>query len=234
MAVLDVAGLHAGYERDLDILQGVSLAAAAGRITALLGANGVGKSTLLKVVAGFLRPSRGQVSLDGRSLVGVPPHQMVSRGVSYIPQQPGIFSEMTVEENLLIGGWSFRRDRARVRRQLEAGYRRFPVLAEKRRQRAGQLSGGQQRMVEIARALMADPALVLVDEPTASLAPMVWQEVYRAIVDLRDQGRAVLLVDQEIRQALRIADYVYVLDLGRNRRQGVPADFADLERSFWL
>lgn len=234
MAVLDVAGLHAGYERDLDILQGVSLAAAAGRITALLGANGVGKSTLLKVVAGFLRPSRGQVSLDGRSLAGVPPHQMVSRGVSYIPQQPGIFSEMTVEENLLIGGWSFRRDRARVRRQLEAGYRRFPVLAEKRRQRAGQLSGGQQRMVEIARALMADPALVLVDEPTASLAPMVWQEVYRAIVDLRDQGRAVLLVDQEIRQALRIADYVYVLDLGRNRRQGVPADFADLERSFWL
>lgn len=232
--MLDIAGLHAGYERDLDILQGVSLAAAAGRITALLGANGVGKSTLLKVVAGFLRPSRGQVSLDGRSLAGVPPHQMVSRGVSYIPQQPGIFSEMTVEENLLIGGWSFRRDRARVRGQLEAGYRRFPVLAEKRRQRAGQLSGGQQRMVEIARALMADPALILVDEPTASLAPMVWQEVYRAIVDLRDQGRAVLLVDQEIRQALRIADYVYVLDLGRNRRQGVPADFADLERSFWL
>ncbi len=234
MAILEVRDLYAGYYRELDILRGTSVSAETGQITAVLGANGVGKSTLLKVIAGFVKPSRGSIRIDGREMAGTPPHRLIDRGVSYIPQQRGIFEHMTVEENLLIGAWSFRRDGARIRDRLERNYERFPMLREKRRKPAWQLSGGQQRMVEIGRSLMADPRVLLVDEPTAGLAKLVWADVYGMLVRLRDEGRAVLLVDQEIREALKIADYVYVLDLGRNRFEGRTSEFADVEKSFWL
>ncbi len=234
MAILEVRDLYAGYYRDLDVLRGVSLSVDEGRIVAVLGANGVGKSTLLKVVAGFVRPSSGSIRLAGREIGGTAPHRLVGLGVSHIPQQRGIFAHMTVEENILMGAWSFRGDRARVRERLERCYERFPALREKRRRPAWQLSGGQQRMVEIGRSLMADPKVLLVDEPTAGLATQLWTEVYRMLVQLRDEGHAVLLVDQQIRQALAIADHVYVLDVGRNRFDGRPSEFADVERSFWL
>lgn len=132
-----------------------------------------------------------------------------------------------------MGAWSYRRDRGRVRQRLAAGYKRFPVLLDKRRQPAGQLSGGQQRMVEIGRALMADPRVLLVDEPTAGLAEGVRAEVYRTLAALRDEGRAVLLVDQEIRRAVAVADHVYVLDLGRNHRDGSAAEFTDPRAALW-
>lgn len=232
--MLEVGDLYVGYYKDLNILQGVNLTAQAGKITTVLGANGVGKSTLLKAIFGFLKPNRGQILLEGKNTAGIPTHRLIDLGLSYISQQQGIFPWMTVEENIELGGWTFRMDRARLRRKIEENYERFPVLKEKRRRPAGKLSGGQQRMVEIARTLMTDPRIVLVDEPTAGLAKMLSEEVYRMLADLRDHnGITIVLVDQEIRQALKIADYVYVLELGRNKYDGPVEEFTDLEKAFW-
>ncbi len=213
----------------------MTLAARPRQITAILGANGVGKSTVLKAIYGFLRPNDGEILLDGESIVRVPPHRRILKGLAYIPQQPGIFREMTVEENLELGGWTYRRDRRLVRQRIEQNYERFPILREKRRQATGELSGGQQRMVEIGRTLMSEPRVLLLDEPTAGLSKMLAEEVYRMLIDLRDRdGLTILLVDQEIRQALRIADFVYVLELGRNKFDGPPSEFDDLEKAFWV
>lgn len=231
--MLDVADLRAGYFRDLDVLRGVSLRARAGAVTAILGANGVGKSTLLKAVFGFLVPTAGRVMLGDRDVTGTAPHRMIDLGVAYLPQQPGIFAEMSVEENVLLGAWTFRRDGPRLRRRLEAAYGRFPILGERRRSQAGQLSGGQQRMVELARALMAEPGFLLVDEPSAGLAPLVADDVYSTLDGLRTAGVGIVLVEQDIPRALRIADYVYVIDLGTNRLEGSPAELGDRERAFW-
>jgi len=233
--MLEIKDLYVGYYRDLNILQNVTLTANKGKITTILGANGVGKSTALKAIYGFLQPNEGQILLDGQSIRGVPTYERIGRGLAYIPQQPGIFRWMSVEENLKVGAWTFQRDRRRIRRKLEENYARFPILRDKRKQLVGQLSGGQQRMIEIGRTLMTDPKVILVDEPTAGLAKLLSEEVYQMLVDLRDQeGLTILLVDQEIRQALKIADYVYVLELGRNKYEGPAADFADLEKAFWI
>ena len=233
--MLEVRNLYVGYYRDLNILQDLTLAARPRQITAILGANGVGKSTALKAIYGFLRPNKGEVLLDGESILRISPHRRILKGLAYIPQHPGIFRDMSVEENLELGGWTYRRDRRLVRQRMEQNYERFPILRDKRRQPTGELSGGQQRMVEIGRTLMAEPRVLLVDEPTAGLSKMLAEEVYRMLVDLRDRdGLTILLVDQEIRQALRIADFVYVLELGRNKFEGPPSDFDDLEKAFWV
>src|SRR4051812_36905208 len=165
--MIETRELRAGYYSGLDILQGVSVAAAPGRVTAVLGANGVGKSTLLKAIYGFLKPSSGRVLVDGVDITAGAPHRMVEHGLTYAPQNPGIFADMSVEENVLLGAWSFRRDQQRVRRKLEENYARFPVLEERRRFQALTLSGGQRRMVELARAMMSDPRYLLIDEPSA-------------------------------------------------------------------
>ncbi len=232
--MLEVRDLYVGYYKDLNILQGVSIRAEQAKVTAILGANGVGKSTLLKAVYGFLTPNDGDVLLEGRSLLGVPTYQRIQMGLAYVPQRPSVFPWMTVEENLILGAWTFRRDKARIRRKLEENYARFPVLRERRRSRAGELSGGMQRMVELGRTLMTDPKVILVDEPTAGLAKLLTQEVYQLLARLRDEeGITIVLVDQDIRNALKIADYVYVLDLGRNRFDGPVEEFTDLKKAFW-
>ena len=234
-AVLELRDLHVGYYRDLNILQGLNIRARRHRITAVLGANGVGKSTALKAAFGFLRPNGGDVLLEGESILDVPTHRRILKGLAYIPQAPGIFKDMSVEENLELGGWTFRRDKAQLRRKIEANYERFPALRDKRRQIAGELSGGQQRMVEIGRTLMSEPRMLLVDEPTAGLSKMLAAEVYAMLAELAHRDRlTILLVDQEIRQALKIADDVYVLELGRNKFEGPAADFHDLEKAFWV
>lgn len=230
--MLEVNELSVGYYRDLLVLRDVSIAARPG-ITAILGANGVGKSTLLKAVYGFLRPQGGTVTLDGENLAGTAPHRMVNQGVSFIPQHSSVWPHMSVEENLLMGAWTFRRDQDRIEERLEANYVRFPPLRDKMRQKAGTLSGGQQRMVEIGRSLMAEPKVLLVDEPTAGLAKILSAEVYEMLTALREEGLIIVLVDQEIRDALKVADYVYILDLGRNRFEGPPSSFSDLEAAFW-
>ncbi len=233
--MLKVEELYVGYYKDLNILQGVNISAESGKITAVLGANGVGKSTLLKAIYGFLPPNSGDIFLDDAPVTGVPTHELINKGLAYIPQQTGIFRWMSVEENLMLGGWTFKRDKKRLNRELERSYERFPILWEKRKQDAGELSGGQQRMVEVARTLMTRPKVILVDEPTAGLAKLLSQMVYQMLVDLRDvDGLTIILVDQEIREALKIADYVYVLELGRNKFDGPAEEFTDLEKAFWV
>lgn len=232
--MLEVKDLHVGYYKDLNILQGVSIHARQGQITAILGSNGVGKSTLLKSIFGFVKPSGGEISLEGQNIVGVPPHQMIHFGVAYIPQHQSVFSAMTVEENIELGAWSYRNNSDRIHEKLEANYTRFPILRERRHSPAGDLSGGMQRMVEVGRALMNDPKLILVDEPTAGLAKLLARDVYKLLVQLKEEGITILLVDQNIRQAVRIADYIYVLELGRNRHEGPREQFDDLKKTLWL
>ena len=233
--VLETRNLYVGYYKDLNILQDLNIKARKNQITAILGANGVGKSTALRAVFGFLRPNEGEILLQGESIVDVPTHKRILKGLAYIPQQPGIFKDMSVEENLQLGGWTFKRDRKQIREKIESNYERFPILKEKRKQITGELSGGQQRMVEISRTLMAEPKMLLVDEPTAGLSKMLSEEVYEMLTVLTEQDDlTILLVDQEIRYALKIADYVYVLELGRNKFEGISSDFDDLEKAFWV
>jgi branched-chain amino acid transport system ATP-binding protein len=233
--MLEVSNLYVGYYKDLNILQDLELVARKGKISTILGANGVGKSTLLKAVFGFLKPNAGEILLNGRSILETPTYKRIQKGLAYIPQQPGIFRDMSVAENLELGAWTFRRDKKRVQKKIEENYARFPILGERRRQMTGELSGGQQRMVEIGRTLMSDPQMLLVDEPTAGLSKMLAEEVYHMLTDLRDrEGLTILLVDQEIRKALKVSDYVYVLELGRNKYEGPAAEFTDLKKAFWV
>jgi branched-chain amino acid transport system ATP-binding protein len=233
MSMLEIDDLYVGYYKDLNILQGVSLKAEEAKITVVLGANGVGKSTLLKSIYGFVKPTRGAIVVGGTDIAGLPAHELVNHGVSYIPQRQSVFPYMTVEENLELGAWSFRNDTDRIKAKLEANYERFPILRDRRRSPAGELSGGMQRMVELGRVLMTDPRLILVDEPTAGLAVLLARDIYDLLVELKDDGITVLLVDQNIRQAIKIADYVYVLELGRNRFDGPPEEFEDLQKTLW-
>jgi branched-chain amino acid transport system ATP-binding protein len=232
--VLNVDNLYVGYYKDLNILQGVNLKAEKAKISVVLGANGVGKSTLLKAIFGFIKPNQGTISVDGTDITHLSSHQMVDQGVLYIPQHQSVFPYMTVEENLELGAWSYRRDKQRLSEKLEANYERFPILKDRRRSPAGELSGGMQRMVEVGRVLMSDPKLILVDEPTAGLAVMLAREIYDLLVRLKEEGITILLVDQNIRQAIEIADYVYVLELGRNRHEGPREEFSDLKKALWL
>lgn len=231
--MLEVQNLYVGYYRDLNILQGVSITAQEHRITAILGANGVGKSTLLKAIFGFLKPASGKVIFKGKEITGMQPYNLIKLGMSYLPQQPGIFPWMSVEENLELGAWIFRKDRKTIAKKIKAVYQRFPQLQQRRRSKAGELSGGMQRMVEIGRALMTDPTLLLIDEPTAGLAKLLAEEVYRTLTRLKEEGITIVLVDQQIKQALKIADYVYVLVLGRNHLEGPVGEFQDLKKVLW-
>ena len=233
--MLEVRGLDVGYYKDLNILLDLNLKVRKNQITAVLGANGVGKSTALKAMFGFLRPNAGDILLEGESIIDVPTYKRILKGLAYIPQQPGIFKDMTVLENLELGAWTFRRDKKQVREKIEANYERFPILKEKRKQITGELSGGQQRMVEVGRTLMAQPKVLLIDEPTAGLSKMLAEEVYAMLTVLTSRDDlTILIVDQEIRQALKISDYVYVLELGRNKFEGPASEFTDLEKAFWV
>jgi branched-chain amino acid transport system ATP-binding protein len=217
--------LVAGYLPGINILRGVSVGAARGRIACVLGPNGTGKSTLLKVLFGFLPASEGDITLDGRSIRGVMPYQMGDRGIAYLPQRPSVFPHLTVEWNLRLGAWRHKRERARVAELIERAIGQFPILAEKRRQPAGTLSGGQQRQLEIARSLMYDPSVFLIDEPTAGIEPRVAAQIYALIKNLAGQSKAVLLVDQNIKRALEIADYVYVMRTGTVLSEGSRESF---------
>jgi branched-chain amino acid transport system ATP-binding protein len=234
MKMIEIKDLYVGYYKDLDILQGVSLQAEESQIVTVLGANGVGKSTLLKAIYGFLKPRAGQILLDGKEITGIPSHKLITQGISYIPQHSSVFPFMSVEDNLKLGAWTFRQDTERVETKVEENYKRFPMLRDRKNDDAVLLSGGMQRMVEVGRTLMTDPKVILVDEPTAGLAKMLSAEVYQMLVDLRDRdGLTIILVDQEIRQALKIADYVYVLELGKNRVDGRAEEFTDLKKALW-
>jgi branched-chain amino acid transport system ATP-binding protein len=217
--------LVAGYRPGIDILRGVSVEATRGQVRCVLGPNGTGKSTLLKVLFGFLPAREGEIHVDGRALRSVGPHEMGRHGVVYLPQRPSIFPYLTVEVNLRLGAWRYRGERGRVEELVGRAFEQFPVLGERRGQAAGTLSGGQQRQLEIARSLMHDPVVLLIDEPTAGVEPRVAALIYDLIRGLAAQGKAVLLVDQNIKRALEIADHVYVMRTGTVLSEGSREDF---------
>jgi len=225
--VLHVQGLRAGYG-PLEILQGVSLAVPDRQIVGVIGPNGAGKSTLLKTIFGYLRPRGGTVSLDGADLAGLRPDQVMRRGVAFVAQAGGLFAEMTVHENLRLGGYTLP-GRA-TRDAVERVYAEFPPLRERRRQPAGSLSGGEQRLLALGRALVTRPRLVLLDEPSAALAPRVIDQVYETIVGLNRAGLALLVVEQNVETILGVADRVFVLDLGRNAFDGTAAELRATDR----
>jgi len=218
-------GLVAGYLSGIDILRGVSVEAVRGEVRSVLGPNGTGKSTLLKALFGFLGLREGEIRLGGEPMRAAGPHDMGRQGVAYLPQRPSIFPHLSVEVNLRLGAWRQRGDRKRVQELVNRACEQFPVLAERRRQAAGTLSGGQQRQLEIARSLMQDPVLFLIDEPTAGIEPRVAAMIYDLIKGLATEGKAILLVDQNIKRALEIADYVYVMRTGTVLSEGARAEF---------
>jgi ABC-type branched-subunit amino acid transport system ATPase component len=228
-AALRVEQVAAGYQPEIDVLAGVTLQAAPGRITAVIGANGAGKSTLLRVVFGLLPARTGRVLLDGRDLAGLRPDQRKRLGIGYVPQGAATFPQMTVDETLRLGGWTVRRDPADLHARLDHIYELFPALVPLRRVKAALLSGGQLRLLSVAKELVVMPTLLIVDEPTAGLAPRIAAEVYALIEQSRALGITVVLVDQNIVEAVRIADDVYLFNMGRVQRTGPRASFeADL------
>ncbi len=216
--MLQVTNLDVSYGR-IQALWKCSFSVGDGEIVALLGANGAGKSTVLKAVSGVVPVEAGEIVLDGRRLDGVPPHTIVGRGVVQIPEGRHIFPTMTVTENLLMGGYHPSRRRTR-RAALDDVFHTFPLLRERRRQLAGSLSGGEQQMLAIGRALMAQPRLLMLDEPSLGLAPLVIEEVFERVGQIRRQGITVLLVEQNTSVALAIADRGYVLENGRITVEG--------------
>jgi len=218
VALLEVRHLHAGYGK-LEILKGVSLQVEPGQVVSIIGPNGAGKSTVFKTVFGLLPARQGQVVLDGADVTNRPPAELLRRGMAYVPQGRNVFPLMTVEENLLLGAYTRPRS-TELDSEVERLYETFPVLRESRRKRAGDLSGGQQQMLEMARALLLKPRLILLDEPTLGLAPLVFKEIFRIVENLRRLGQTILMVEQNAAKALEISDYAYVLELGQNRYEG--------------
>ena len=217
--MLEVSGLEVRYGSAV-ALRGVDLAVRPGEVVAVVGRNGAGKTTLLRAVTGLVAPARGQVALQGRPITGQPAHRIMRLGVAHVPQGRQVFGDQTVEDNLLLGGYIHARDRQAVRRRMEEQYELFPRLAERRRQLAGTLSGGEQQMLAIARALMSDPALLALDEPSMGLAPIYVKQVFETIMHLTRRGKTILLVEQMARAALSIADRAYVLQTGEVKRSG--------------
>ncbi|MEJ1160129.1 ABC transporter ATP-binding protein [Prosthecomicrobium sp. N25] len=219
--VLSAEAVVAGYVPGFPIVQGAGVAVAAGEIVTVIGPNGAGKSTLLKALAGLLAVEGGRILLGGRDVTHLPMHEKVAAGLAFVPQTGNVFTTLTIHENLVVGGHTVRGE---LRARLEEAYALFPDLVAKRAARAGSLSGGQRQMLAVARALMTRPRVVLLDEPTAGLAPRMVAQVFTDLRRLAGKGVAVLMVEQNAKAALRISDRGYVLAGGRNHASGRAAD----------
>jgi len=210
--------LTAGYGK-MPILHGVTLEVRHGEMVSVIGPNGAGKSTAFKTIVGFLRPTSGRVVFDGQDITGLRPDQVLTRGLAYVPQGRIVFPQMTVLENLEMGAY-IERDARRIREAQERVYALFPILGERRRQRAGTMSGGEQQMVAIGRALMTTPKLILLDEPSLGLSPRFVSIVFERLTEMKRTGYTLMVVEQNAARALAVADRGYVLELGRNRFEG--------------
>ncbi|MDP2004058.1 MAG: ABC transporter ATP-binding protein [Rubrivivax sp.] len=225
--LLEVDGIRAAYDR-VDVLQGVTLGVEAGSITCILGANGAGKSTLIRAILGLTPPHTGAIRFEGQAIQGQPTHRIIGRGIACIPEGRKVFPKMTVEENLRVGAYQIS-DKAEVARRIEQVYTLFPRLKERHAQLAGTMSGGEQAMVSIGRGLMAQPKLLIIDEPSLGLSPLYVKENFRIIGDINKLGITVLLVEQNVRQTLAIAHHGYVLSQGKLVAQGTAQALADNE-----
>ena len=224
---IEVKNLTSGYVKEVSILKDVNIVAKEGALTGIIGPNGAGKSTLLKTIYGYLRPSEGDVLHHGQSIKGLKPDQMLGEGIAHLIQGHSVFPAMTVEENLELGGWIIKHDRAALDRALDEVYAHYPLFKNKRRMIAGALSGGEQRTLEIARLTMTKPRTILIDEPSVGLMPILVDTVYEEIVKLKELGYTILIVDQKVHKAVDVVDYIYVLRLGRNSHQGPKEKFID-------
>jgi len=213
------------YYGNIRVLKGINLSVPGGAVVTLIGANGAGKTTTLRAIAGILKPRSGKILFEGRDITGRPAHLITRAGLSMIPEGRAIFQRMTVEENLEMGAFN-RKDRE-IDRDLAMVMERFPILGERRAQPAGNLSGGEQQMLAIGRALMARPRLLLLDEPSMGLAPQLVTEIFRIIREINNQGTTILLVEQNARQALKVASLGYVMETGKITLSG---DAGELER----
>jgi ABC-type branched-subunit amino acid transport system ATPase component len=224
--LLNVDNVTAGYAQDIDVLRDVSLAVHAGQISGLIGLNGAGKSTVIKTICGFLAPKAGRIELGGESIAGIPPHRLIDLGVCCIPQESSLFPYLSVEENLLlpIQGRAKRFQEVRGARYEEV-LEIFPALREKRRAQAGDLSGGQQKQVEFAKAWLQRPRLCLIDEPSIGLAPILAEEVFGWIGKFAQSGMGILLIDHNVRRVVKMSDCIHVLSLGRITAAGGREDF---------
>jgi branched-chain amino acid transport system ATP-binding protein len=212
MTMLAIKGLRSGYGK-IEVLHDLALDILQGQIITLIGANGAGKTTLLKTISGLLRPSAGSIEFEGVSIVRRPPHKIVGLGISHVPEGRAILKRMTVLDNLRMGAYV--RSDSEIGSDIDAVLKRFPVLRERQTQMAGTLSGGEQQMLAIGRALVARPRLLLLDEPSLGLAPKIVTQIFLTLRELKAEGKTILLIEQNARQALRIADYGYVLERGR-------------------
>ena len=220
--MLEAEELVSGY-RENEVLHGVSMRAAKEKITCILGPNGCGKSTLLKTMIGIIKPKQGKVTFNGKNITGLIPGKILREGLCLVPQGRIVFPQMTVMDNLEMGGYSLR-DRDTINERIELVCKEFPILERRKKQLAGTLSGGEQQMLCIARALMLHPKMILLDEPSLGLAPRIVNEVYERIKEINKKGVAIVIVEQNVYRALSVADKAYVLDLGTNKFEGTPEE----------
>lgn len=216
------------YYGAIHALKGISLEVYPGEIVTLIGANGAGKSTTLRTISGLLKPKDGSITFEGENIAGVKAHKIVRAGISQVPEGRRVFAEMSVMENLELGAFT-RKDKDGIKKDLQMVFERFPRLEERKKQIAGTLSGGEQQMLAMGRALMSRPQLLLLDEPSMGLAPMLIKEIFRIIVDINKQGTTVLLVEQNANMALSIANRAYVLETGRITLSGPASELAASE-----
>jgi len=223
--MLEIQGLACAYGK-IEALREVSLSARAGEVTCLLGPNGAGKTTLMMTLAGILQPTRGSITFEGESLLGLSPAQIVDRGLALVPENRLVFPALSVRENLMAGAYR-RKDRAAIANDIEHQLDRFPRLRERIDQLAGTLSGGEQQMLALARALMSRPRLLLMDEPSVGLAPKVVAEIFGIVRKLHAEGTSIFLVEQNVHMALKVAQHFFLLQQGRVTFSGTPADLAE-------
>ncbi len=219
--ILEVENVYAGYLQDLNILQGINFRLAPGELVAVIGPNGAGKSTLAKTIFGLLTPSKGKIIFKGENIAGLKSNQIVRRGMCYVPQISNVFPALSVEENLEMGAFIRQGSLKSLKNSI---YKMFPRLAQRSRQRAGTLSGGERQMLAMGRALMLDPELLILDEPSAALSPILVNGVFEQIVAIKNTGKAIILVEQNAKKALMMADRGYVLENGCDRFEGKGID----------
>jgi len=227
MPMLSMENITAGYVEEINVLNDISLEVKEGAITGIIGANGAGKSTILKTIFGFLHPRQGTINFQGEKIHGLQPFELKQMGISYMLQEYSTFPQLSIQDNLLLGAWTFRKDKKLVAERLAEIYEIFPVLSERRVEKATYLSGGYLRMLCVGKEIMSKPRLLMIDEPSVGLAPNIVTEIYDLLIQVGQQGTTILIVDQNIMKALEVSDYMYLLDMGQIKQGGPKKDFEE-------